>query len=223
MGKRYVSLGSLFIGLLATLLLVSGCQRNDLPQHEREIETIDEVGMYFAWIPGEAYVKLSEEGLRANRDLTASLRSSLRSLKADEGEDIQVTNVFHIGGEYEPAQRRHGLHRWLKMTFDKRMDVNEVIAELRKRDDIEMVHGAVPVRRANVTYHPVPSVNLRASNIKNYNGGYSHFTNPDPLLKHQWHYTNEGYDGGFYDLNFTKGADINLFPAWDIETGKKVS
>ena len=36
----------------------------------------------------------------------------------------------------------------------------------------------------------------------------------DPMLSQQWHYNNEGENG------FTAGADINLFEAWKVETGK---
>lgn len=221
MEKRYISLGFLLSASLAALLFVAGCQRQELPIDEQEVETTDEVQRDYAWIPGEAYIKLSEEGLRAGGDLNASLTTSLRSLRAGDQDDIQVTNVFNIGGEYEAAQRRHGLHRWLKVTFSKNMDVNEVIAELKKRGDVEVAHGGVPVQRDHVTYQPVSNASLRAGNIKEYNGGYPAFTNTDPLLQHQWHYTCDGYDGGFYDFKFEKGADINLFPAWDIETGKK--
>src|SRR5699024_1083317 len=37
----------------------------------------------------------------------------------------------------------------------------------------------------------------------------------DPRLPEQWHYNNEGTENGF-----TAGADINLFEAWKVETGK---
>lgn len=207
---------------LLSLLVVAGCQKRDIPLDPQEIEQRQEQPVtQYNWIDGEAYIKVSESGLKAGDQLASSLRSSLRSLRGADKSEITISHVFEIGGEYEAAQRRHGLHRWLKITFDESMDVNEVLTELQKRQDVEVAHGALPITRNAVTYTPLRMSDLESNDIRDFNGGYSKFDKVDPLLKHQWHYVNNGYDGGFYSINFTQGADINLFKAWEVETGKK--
>lgn len=223
MRKRYISWSaSLTIWLTSLLLVAVGCQRQELPlsdQQEQAERTEEELPQY-DWIKGEAYFKVNDEGLRASDEISTSLRSSLRSLRGGEESAIEVTHAFNIGGEYEPAQRRHGLHKWFKVTFDESMDVNEVIAELKKRSDIDIAHGGLPVKRAEVTYTPVSNAALRAStSTDTYNKGYSSFDKQDPYLRYQWHYVNEGKEGEG-DQKFTQGADINLFEAWKVETGK---
>lgn len=201
--------------LLLLLLLVAGCRKQDFTPQEKEPDASVEATDFRGWVPGEAYFKMAPSSDASTRVVEAELRSSLRAV--EEGE-LQITHVYNIGGPYIEAQKKHGLDRWYKVTFSKERDVNEVLATIQATKQVEAVHGAVPVKRNEVTFVPAPSASLRAdSRIADYNQGFRDFS--DPYLKKQWHYQNDGF-GGFYDIKFTKGADINLFPAWEQETGK---
>lgn len=233
MKTRYIRLS--VAAVVTSVALVACTQREFVsPNAEDRVERRSESSSKkeFQWLPGEAYIKLSESGLKSLPSLDKSLRSTLRSAlrTAENIEGMKVTPVFYIGGEFEEAQRRAGLDRWMRVSFDKSVDVNAVINELQSRDDVEEAHGGIAVEQEHVTYTPVSEASLRAasaddSGLPDLNDGFDGFKagTPDPFLKKQWHYqTSKDHKGDQWSksASFTKGVDIDLFNAWKIETGK---
>lgn len=198
----------LYTALACASISFVGCQREQLIEPEGKSDAQEEVtDVRVDYLPGKAFVKVSEEGLRSLPSITSALRSSLRA----EEDAIKLEPIFEIGGPYEALQREHNLHRWMKVTFPEDLSVADVLNQLRKDTNIETAEGALPVVPSATTYTP-----LRApQNTVGYNNGYSF---NDPLLPYQWHYQNDGSDT---DQTFKAGADVNLFKAWDVERGKK--
>lgn len=204
---------SAVVAILALLIVSSvaiGCQReidseilSEAPEQRNDSSAEESI----AWEPGIVYLKLSKGGDdKARENISQSLRtSSLRS--ATSG--VRLEQVFDISGEYAPAMIREGLDRWYKVVFDDSIDVQEVIDDLRAEKAVEIVHGEIRLKQADAQFTP-----LRSSVFPDTNHGYSAFQTPDPLLKKQWHYFNEGLTDGF-----VRDADINLFNAWRTTTG----
>lgn len=165
------------------------------------------------WVPGEAYVKLVEGGSDSASSLSSTLHSSVPLTRSG---NLKMEPVFDISGEYAPAMRREGLDRWYKITFDKGIDVQSVIDALKTDESVEIVHGGLQVvqNKLNYTAYHEPVSATRSGDFPDVNNGYSAFNNADPLLRKQWHYSNEGMREGF-----VQGADINLFEAWEKTTG----
>lgn len=198
------------VGLLACLL--GSCQKEaeafETPRQSAENKLTNDEEI--PWIAGEAYIKLTQEGLRSIDTLGTSLRSSsLRSFSSG----LKLEPIFDISGEYAPAMIREGLHRWYRVTFDKSAKVQEVIDDLDALDAVEFVHGGLEIERQEVSYTPLRSG--RRNFPPDYNEGYPQFTTPDPLLRKQWHYQISGTRVYRYE----PGSDIGLFGAWPVTTG----
>lgn len=206
----HIALGS----FVASALFFSGCRKEMLPELTDKATTSEaqQSEEDIPWIPGTAFVKLSEASLRAIPDFSATLRSS--SLRAASG-SVKMERVIEPGGPYEAAHRRAGLDRWYKLTFDPKADVNAVLRDLKADPAVEFSHGEIKIVPEQVTYVPITTTRApRLDLFPDFNNGYGKFD--DPLLKKQWHYQNDGLYQGF-----SEGADISLFNAWEKETGKK--
>lgn len=116
-----------------------------------------------------------------------------------------MERVFPYAGEYEKRTRKEGLHLWYDITFDKSTPVSKAVSEARHLPGVEIVEEI---------YKPAPApFKLVMANIVGTKAQDNPFN--DPFLSAQWHYNNTGA--------FPKsiaGADINLFKAWEKETGK---
>ncbi len=123
----------------------------------------------------------------------------------------EVRRVFSDGGRFAERRRRYGLHLWYDVRFDEDIPVSRAADSFAAIGDVEYIEPIYVIRRtdkgvyvpADVIY--TPSVAITRTEMP-FN---------DPRLPEQWHYNNEGTENGF-----TAGADINLFEAWKVETGK---
>lgn len=117
-----------------------------------------------------------------------------------------MTRVFPHAGKYEARTRKKGLHLWYDIEFDER------ISTMRAAKSLEEIPGVSIVEKLyNVE---LPRTTSRVISLRNTT---SDATVPfdDPVLPYQWHYNNSGKDA-----RHISGADINLFKAWEVETGK---
>ena len=154
----------------------------------------------FPWQPGMAFIKLK-----------ASVNPSTRAAT----QSVTRAKVFDMTNDYADLKRARGLDRWFVVKFDSTKNVEEVINELLRDPAIEKAHGNVQIAPNKVKYTsatraPIPENRLRAANDGT---GFLNFN--DPYLKYQWHYTTTIPSYGM----FKEGADVNLFPAWQKETG----
>ena len=201
------------LSLLFLVAIATGCKRETIYQPEEQTgkNNIDQVLDTKNMVPGEALIKLRPTTNSSTNELRSALGGELRSLT----DEVTIEPIFEIGGAYETLQREAGLHLWYKVKFDQDADLSKTIKKLQEDERIEIATGNSTVKPEKVSLKPLST--LRAVG-DTYNQGYPRFTNADPLLPHQWHYQNESNASDPY---FVAGADINLFKAWDIETGKK--
>ena len=165
----------------------------------------------FPWEPGMAYIKLKASVSPTTRTATQSVT---RAAILDDA-TVKVEQVFDMTNEYANLKRARGLDRWFVVKFDKDKDVAEVINELKRDPAIEKVHGSIPIVPSEVTYTPATRSPINPRRLRDANDGQGPLSFSDPYLKYQWHYstTIEQYQ------MFQPGADIDLFPAWQKETG----
>lgn len=145
------------------------------------------------------------EGLRQLAEHNSDLDQVLKQIGAKSFE-----RVFPPCPKFESRQRRAGLHLWYDIEFDERHALRSVSSQVRHIPGISIVEE-IPVYEnygGEISPSSTPSSTEGRSNIAMpYN---------DPELHKQWHYYNTGEQA----LKSIAGADINLFEAWTISTGK---
>jgi subtilisin family serine protease len=106
--------------------------------------------------------------------------------------------------ENRERHRAWGFHLWFEIEVNEKTDILEAIKLYSALPEVAI---AEPVYK-KVLYDDGTYEKFDPSDEK-----VSKWTPDDPMLANQWHYNNTGQQGG------TPGADISLFPAWDIEKG----
>lgn len=131
------------------------------------------------------------------------------SVKSMDGltSTLNITNMrrlFPPAGEFEERTRAEGLHLWYIVEFSREVSLTKAGNELNTLEGVDIVE-----------YRP-QMVHIRSEVIPE-----AFATNPfavptaedypfnDPGLSKQWHYYNDGSQGGCL-----KGSDINVMPVW---------
>lgn len=212
--------------LLFALFLCFSCQQEEeiAPQTEGNPEVV--ANGAGEEVEGHVRIKLTEEA--AAQMETATTRSGgtesgisqLDALNRQLG-TYRMVRTFRPAGKFEERHRKAGLHRWYDLYFDKMVSTRSAASNLSNIPGIEKVEG-VPV--ATVDYQIVPEylqvinkLSLMAANAARSvwtkaDGDELPFN--DPRLSEQWHYNNTGQVSPW-----AEGADVNLFDAWQNETG----
>ena len=107
-------------------------------------------------------------------------------------ENYTMTRVFPPAGKWEARHRAWGLHLWYDIHFDAEMPLSKAGEAVAALEDVDVVEFIPRIKLADA-----PRV----------------FFN-DPRLTEQWHYYNDGSWS-----NSVAGCDVNVTPAWAIETG----
>lgn len=188
---------------------------------EPEEHTIDEVAPLNAMMgvptgavhEGQIIIKVSEKvadsfssstGTRAmgsSSDLPDAMDRALTKIKVQS-----INRLFPNAGKFEERTRREGLHRWLKVEFDKSVSVGEAINSVSGLQDVEVVEF-VPITEPMAYHNPYDFTQVGF--VRDLKAPFN-----DPDLSKQWHYNNDGSIQGS-----VVGADINLYKAWEITTG----
>ncbi len=144
-------------------------------------------------------------GLRQLSEHNSELDQLLKQIGAKSFE-----RVFPPCPKFESRQRRAGLHLWYDIEFDESHSLRSVSSQVRHIPGISIVEE-IPVYDNYggefVTTSTPASTEGRSNIPMPYN---------DPELYKQWHY----YNTGEIALKSIAGADINLFEAWTVTTGK---
>lgn len=215
----------IFTTLATILVLFTGCQNErlvDLSEtgnvevdesdaHGRA-EIVTPMGLVY---PGQIIVKLTESSVNSLKleqfgnvqlqSVPKPMSAALTSIKA-----TQVSRLFPPAGKYEARSRKEGMHLWYIIDFEEDVSVTTAMSAMSALKDVESVE-CLPVMElygvenpANLLSKTAPQLFTRSSKMP-FN---------DPLLSQQWHYNNTGsVNGGI------EGADINLFKAWEVNTG----
>lgn len=131
-----------------------------------------------------------------------TLDASARQVKA-----MSIRRVFPYSAQYETQMAQFGLDRWYEVTFDETINPKEAQRIFSQTAGVQLATCKVPmVLKENGLYKTAGtlSAETRPSTMP-FN---------DPRLSSQWHYNNTGALG-----TSVTGADINLFKAWETNTG----
>ncbi len=112
----------------------------------------------------------------------------------------QMERVFPFNEKFEEKYKKHGLDLWYEIRFDNAISPFDALTHYKAIGDVELVEPSYAVKPIMTQS---PSVVLTATELFN-----------DPFLAKQWHYSNTGESAPS-----VKGADINLFNAWNITKG----
>ncbi|KGN99221.1 hypothetical protein HR11_02725 [Porphyromonas macacae] len=163
-------------------------------------------------LPGIIRVKLTRAA-GDNFSVGEGGDNSLRSGRPDIDRFLRqvgatkMTRVFRPAGKYEERSRREGLHLWYDVIFDEKIPVTRAASEMKVIPGVEIIeklHRIEPTDSRPVLFAVNPPVRTDKQPFN------------DPQLGAQWHYNNVGRH-----VQSVEGADINLFEAWKVETGKK--
>ncbi len=125
----------------------------------------------------------------------------------------ELKRVFRPAGKFEQKHRKHKLHLWYEVKMDNAASVIKALAVYEALPEVllsEPVYKKMIIGSDNKNFGPVIyDIADKKKSAVTLPGASN-----DPMLPQQWHYNNTGQTGG------TPGADIKLFQAWGIETGK---
>ncbi|WP_175549907.1 S8 family serine peptidase [Mariniphaga anaerophila] len=121
----------------------------------------------------------------------------------------QLKRVFKYSPKHEDKLIKHGLNLWYEIKVSGDTDIKSVVSQYKKLEVIEL---AEPIYEKSLI-NPGTPVRVNSIGTKSVNADETLPPFNDPYLPRQWHYNNTGQSG------FMPGADINLFKAWEIETG----
>lgn len=222
--NKYKIIASLALG---SLLLV-GCRQEDIDFAEPQIDKPVAEQERPTSAADSHDTMMDVIRVRFSRALGERVEAALRSDGALRGADIEtdgfleridaesLERVFPYAGRWEERTRREGLHLWYDIKLKPQSDPT-VALQVRERAMAlaEQYSGVDIAERVIVCELPDVKPVLYTESMGDLRSGEAQLPTDDPLLARQWHYHNEG--------NFVrakKGADVNLYDAWKIETGK---
>lgn len=130
---------------------------------------------------------------------------------AEEIGAYSVEHVFNMNGNQQRI-KEHGLDRWFLVRFSEDVDLNKAALKLAGVEAIDAVEFNTRIPRPKVAPVEVDEAQMSATRA-----GIYPFD--DMMLDAQWHYHNTG--SKTVSSTAVAGADINLFPAWEITAGRK--
>ncbi|MEG0797019.1 MAG: S8 family serine peptidase [Odoribacter sp.] len=176
---------------------------------------------------GHIRVKLTQE---AARNLSVTTTSGITTTGNDDLDVMysklgvyQMQRTFLPAGKFEERHRAFGLDLWYDVYFEKKISTRSATLDLETVSGVDKVEEIVLPR---IDYQVVPAymevihqlidVAAMASRkaLQITSGEEGAFPFNDTRLKEQWHYHNTGAL-----IPSTKGGDINLYEAWQYETG----
>lgn len=105
--------------------------------------------------------------------------------------NFHMEKLFPENRRFAERHKAHGLDKWYRISFNPETSVSEAYGALKGLDQVEIVDFVPVAQMASAPFN-------------------------DPHLSSQWHYHNTGQQSGY-----VSGMDINLFKAWEIETGNE--
>ncbi|MEM7486629.1 MAG: S8 family serine peptidase [Bacteroidota bacterium] len=119
-----------------------------------------------------------------------------------------LKRVFRHGGKFESKHRKHGLHQWYKVNFDELADVAAIVKDFQNSPGVLLAEPQYEIIMEPDALSTTTDESQNSTSTQR--PDYSIISN---AWLSQWHYENLGQDGG------KENADIDLYKAWEIETG----
>ncbi len=170
-------------------------------------------------IPGRLIVKFSPEAMKQllpARGETRALRAEASAV-SDAFQKLEVGTIrrfFAPSEQFAERQKLAGLDRWFEVTFPEGTPIAFAHNLLSGVSDLEVVEPSYELSKPSVSSHPLSAEELHALVATE---GAGALPADDPLLPKQWHYHNDGT----LSPETKVGADINLFEAWAVTTGRQ--
>ncbi len=120
----------------------------------------------------------------------------------------KMVPLFAQGGKYAQRRKAFGLDLWyeLEITVQSKQSLETAVAGYAQLGATILAEKTYEKKNWVLNETPVLL-------DKNINSLKTNSTFNDPRVSEQWHYNNTGQTSG------TAGSDIDLFSAWDLETG----
>ncbi|RAJ06550.1 subtilisin family serine protease [Chitinophaga skermanii] len=116
-----------------------------------------------------------------------------------------MQRVFPYAGKMEAKMQKYGLDRWYVIKLDGNTDVNTLLANFKRVDEVEIAQPVYAVKSVvNASIKKFSAKGIKPLSTAPVN---------DPGFPYQWHYENTGQTGGYV------GADIKLPGAWKVSMG----
>ncbi|MDO4771563.1 S8 family serine peptidase [Porphyromonas sp.] len=184
-------------------------------QQAEERSMFDTESLHGSYVRGAVYLHVTESSFErfsisgagevAMNSVPSQMSKTLTNIRAS-----RVERLFPDAGKYEARSRQRGLHRWFKVIFDESIPAGEVCSMMVALPEVEYAEPIPTLQMPTGTVVPISEQELRSLRAE-YDMPFN-----DPLLREQWHYHNVGTAP-----KAEVGADINLFPAWKGQTGKR--
>lgn len=209
--------------LLFALLLLFSCQREE--EHFPETgnlpatpEAAEQRGHLRIKLTSEAVLQVEAAAqTRASGDTETGI-SEWNALNRQLG-TYRVTRTFPYSPKFEERHRKAGLHLWYDIYFNENVPTRSATDGLKDVPGIDIVEQ-IPVTR--IDYRPVPgylqlmnTLAGMAAKARTPRATAEELPFDDTRLAEQWHYNNTGRQVS----PSIEEADINLFEAWQYETG----
>lgn len=162
-------------------------------------------------VQGELIIYVDDATARQLETSETATRSGVTALDAVTVEigAEQLKPVFNLMVNAD-RKRELGMHRWYTLSFSEDANLEAAAKALASLNEVERVQFStrieVPKAEA-VEVDPAMFAATRSAELP-FN---------DPMLQSQWHYNN---DGTVDFPNAKAGADVNLFAAWELTTGR---
>lgn len=176
---------------------------NAMPRTERPVQAYKSQ-QHTQFYEGVLRVKLSRrvgDTFRvANLGTKAKLQSNVQQMNhlMNEIQATSMERLFPYAGKYEARTRREGLHLWYVIRFNKGLKLSQAVQMAQNTNGVDIIER-------------VPKIKSFAQESREERA----FPFNDVLLPKQWHFYNTGTLP-----NSVKGADMNMFKAWELEKGK---
>ena len=163
-------------------------------------------------LEGELIIYVDEATAAQLEGAECATRSGVTAI--DElASELGVSNIEHVFNFKVNAdvKRERGMHRWFTVTLPESADLQVAAQRLAAVESVQRVQFSTKVVRPNIaTVEADPSqyAQTRSEDLP-----YD-----DPMLSKQWHYRNLGLPETH--PNVKAGADVNLFPAWELTKGR---
>lgn len=164
-------------------------------------------------VEGELIIVVDTDVVKMLDGAESLTRSGVSGLDAvaEEIGAYSVEHVFNMNGNKERI-KEHGLDRWFLVRFSENINLESAAIKLASVDAIDAVEFNTRVARPKVA-----PVEVDEEQMAKTRAGIYPFD--DMMLDAQWHYHNTGNKS--VSQTALAGADINLFPAWEITAGRK--
>ena len=160
---------------------------------------------------GELIIYVDEDTALQLENAACATRSGVTALDAALAEigATELKPVFNMKVNAD-LKRELDMHRWYTVAFDEEADLQSAASTLAAANVVERVQFSTKIvapKVEAVEINPDELATTRADDVPF----------DDTLLPRQWHYHNDGT----VDYPMAKaGADINLFAAWELTTGR---